>query len=83
MINIIGSIASFLWGISLIPELIRTIRNKKCFLGYGLLITTIFAAIGSIMYTYSIVAIPLLINYIVNFLTLITLLIYKIKNGKK
>ncbi len=79
MVTIIGGIASFLWAISLIPELLRTIKNKKCYVSYGMLFVILTASICSIIYTFSIGAVPLLINYSANFLIAVILLIYKIK----
>ena len=81
MITIIGIIASFLWGISLVPELIRTIKNNKCFIGYGMLAVTISASICSVIYTYNIHAIPLLVNYSANLIISIILLFYKVNQS--
>jgi len=78
MITIIGIIASFLWGISLVPELIRTIKNKKCFIGYGMLCVYITASVFSVVYTYNIQAIPLLINYSANLVVSLILMFYKV-----
>jgi uncharacterized protein with PQ loop repeat len=78
IITIIGAVASFLWGISLVPELVRTIKTYKCHIGYGMLFVTITASICSVIYTYNIHAIPLLINYSANLTLSLILLIYKL-----
>jgi uncharacterized protein with PQ loop repeat len=83
MIVVIGTIASILWGLSMLPELIRTIKNKKCFLGYGLLSVTITASVLSMIYTSYIHSIPLFFNYLANFVFLVIMLIYKIKYHEK
>ena len=83
MITIIGTIASILWGISMLPEVIRTVKNKKCFLGYGLLAITITASILSMLYTAYIHSMPLFFNYLANFIFLVIMLTYKIKYHEK
>lgn len=75
----IGVLASFLWGICLLPELRRTINHKFCFISWGTLALWIIASILSIIYTSSIKSYPLLANYSVNLLFQIIMVYYKIK----
>jgi len=79
MNNIIGTIASILWAVCLVPELLKTISEKNCKVAWGTLVIWTVASVLSIIYTWSINSVPLFFNYSLNLIFQIILIIYKVK----
>lgn len=76
--NILGLIGSILLSICAIPEMIRTIQDKRCHLGWGFLSTWYLGEIFSLFYGFSLSEIPLILNYTVNLFALTIMTYYKI-----
>lgn len=79
MIKIIGTIAMILLALCSLPELVRTIKAKKCFLGFNLLWMW---WIGCGLMAIYVIMIPdwlLFVNYLLNFIIIGIMLIYKLK----
>lgn len=76
----IGYIGSVFLTISAVPEVIRTIRDKRCHIGWPMLFLWFMGEI--FMTTYSILLwnIPLMMNYMFNFVVVIIMLVYKVRH---
>ena len=81
--NTIGLVGSLLLALSGIPEMIRTIRDKQCHLGWGLLLMWFFGEVLCVVYGLQLREIPLLINYLFNVVIISVMLFYKIKTQLK
>lgn len=72
---------SFLLGICGFPELIRTVRDKRCHVGWGMLLTWYF---GELLVAYHVFTTlkdyALLTNYAFNIIIISVMLFYKIKS---
>lgn len=76
----IAWIGSFLLAICGIPELIRTIADKHCYIGWGMLLSWLIGEILVFMHVatkYKDRA--LLLNYSLNIIIITIMVIYKIK----
>lgn len=74
----IGLIGSLLLTLCAIPELIRTIKDKKCHLGWGFLSMWLFGEILCLFYGFSLGEIPLIINYSFNLIIVSVMTIFKL-----
>jgi uncharacterized protein with PQ loop repeat len=75
----IGWIASILLAICGFPELIRTLKDKKCYLGYGFLTCWYVGEIMAFIYIFPKLDLPLLFNYSINIVILSIMWYYKLK----
>ena len=76
---LIGYIGGFLLAICGIPEAYKTILNKRCDVGWGMLILWFLGEVLILCYSFWLIDFPLIINYTSNFLIVSILLTYKIK----
>jgi uncharacterized protein with PQ loop repeat len=81
--NTIGLVGSLLLALSGIPEMIRTIRDKRCHVGWGLLLMWFFGEVLCVVYGLQLGEIPLLINYLFNVVIISVMLFYKIRTQLK
>lgn len=81
--NIFGLIGSILLSLCVVPEMIRTIQDGRCHLGWGFLIMWYLGEIFSFFYGVSLSEIPLIMNYGVNLFALTIMTYYKIWGKKK
>lgn len=80
MINLLGFIGSILLALSAIPEVFRSIKDNKCYVGYGMLISWFVGELFLIIYIlFTNIDIILLTNYLINIILVTILLIYKLK----
>jgi uncharacterized protein with PQ loop repeat len=76
--ELIGFIGSFLLTINAIPEVIRTIKDGRCHIGWPMLVLWFLGEIFMTIYAIYLHNIPLLMNYAFNFFVVIIMLWYKI-----
>lgn len=81
--NIIGLTGSLLLTFCGVPELFRTVKDKKCHLGWGFLMMWFFGEVLCLFYGFDLNEIPLLINYTFNLLIVSIMCYYKIINFAK
>lgn len=75
----IGWIGSILLALCAVPELIRTIRMKKCHIGWGMLLTWYFGEILVLYYIMSSLwSAPMIFNYVLNIAIISVMIIYKL-----
>lgn len=80
MIESFGFIGSILLAICAIPEVVRTIKDNKCHLGWNFLLLWFFGEVFLFIYVVDLIDYALIFNYGFNILLLIIMLIYKVKN---
>jgi uncharacterized protein with PQ loop repeat len=72
----LGWIGSLLLGICALPETIRTIKDKRCHVGWGMLLLWYFGELFVFFHVlFNIHDLALLTNYLLNII-LITIMIY-------
>jgi len=81
--NYIGLFGSLLLTFCGVPELIRTLKDKKCHLGWGFIIMWFLGEIFCLFYGFDLNEIPLLINYTFNLLIVSVMFYYKITDFVK
>ena len=75
----IGLIGGILLGICSIPEMIRTINDRRCHLGWGFLSIWFIGELFSLIYGIELGEVPLILNYTVNIAVLSVMIFYKIR----
>lgn len=78
----IGYLGGLLLAICGIPEVIRTIKDKRCHLGWSFLLLWFFGEVFMEIYAFELSDFPLIFNYTFNLVLVGVMLIYKIKNKK-
>lgn len=79
MIGMIGSLLLTFCGI---PELIRTLKDKKCHLGWGFLSMWLIGEVFCVFYGFDLNEIPLIINYTFNLAIVSIMTFFKLKEIK-
>ena len=82
MMETIGFIGSILLGVCGIPEVVRTIKDNKCHLGWNFLLLWFGGELFMLTYIIPMKDFPLLLNYVFNTALVAIMLFYKIKNTK-
>jgi len=77
--NNIGLIGSLLLTFSAVPELVRTIKDGKCHMGWGFLLMWLLGEIFCVFYGFDLAEIPLILNYTFNLGVAFTMFYYKLK----
>ena len=62
-----------------IPEVIRTIKDKRCHLGWAFLLLWFFGEVFMLVYSLDLKSNPLIMNYLFNTIIVGIMLYYKIK----
>jgi uncharacterized protein with PQ loop repeat len=75
-----GLIGSLLLTFCGVPELFRTIKDKRCHLGWGFIIMWFFGEIFCVYYSFGLKEIPLIINYTFNLFLSIVMVVFKMKD---
>ena len=75
----IGYLGGLLLAICGIPEVIRTIKDKRCHLGWPFLLLWFFGEVFMEIYAFGLSDFPLIFNYTFNLVLVGIMLIYKIK----
>lgn len=76
----LGLIGSLLLTFCGVPELYRTVKDKRCHLGWGFLLMWFFGEIFCVYYSFGLGEIPLIINYTFNLLLATVMISFKIKD---
>ena len=74
-----GLIGSLLLTFCGVPELIRTLKNGRCDLGWGFLLMWFFGEVMCTLYGFDLNEIPLIINYTFNLFVSGTMLYFKVQ----
>ena len=77
--EIIAYIGGILLTICGIPEMIRTLKDKKCHLGWPFLLLWFFGEIFMLIYSIDLRSNPLIMNYLFNTLIVGVMIYYKLK----
>jgi len=75
----IAYIGGILLTICGIPEVIRTIKDKRCHLGWAFLLLWFFGEVFMLIYAINLKSNPLIMNYLFNTIIVGVMLYYKIK----
>ena len=78
----VGYLGGILLGICATPEVVRTIKDNKCHLGWTFLLLWFFGEVFMEIYALGLWDFPLIFNYTFNLALVGIMLIYKIKNTK-
>ena len=78
--DIIGYIGGGLLAVCGLPEAYRTLRDRKCHIGWAFLLMWFFGEVFMLVYSIELNDRPLLINYSTNITILLPMVFYKIKN---
>ena len=76
--NTIGLVGNLLLTFCGVPELFRTLKDKKCHLGWGFLLMWFFGEVFCLFYGFHLNQIPLIINYVFNFTLVFVMVYYKV-----
>jgi uncharacterized protein with PQ loop repeat len=84
MINISGTeltgyLGSIFLTINAVPELFRTIKDGRCHIGWPMLVLWFLGEIFMTSYVIMLHDIPLMMNYIFNFVVVTIMLAYKVR----
>ncbi len=74
----VGLIGSLLLTFSAVPEVIRTLKDRKCHLGWGFLLMWFFGEVFCTIYGFDLQEIPLIINYTFNLIVSGLMVYYKL-----
>jgi lipid-A-disaccharide synthase-like uncharacterized protein len=77
--ELIGYIGSAFLAINAVPELIRTINDGRCHIGWPMLVLWLLGEIFTTVYAISLGNIPLIMNYVFNLFIVIVMLWYKLR----
>lgn len=77
--ELIGYIGSAFLAINAVPELIRTINDGRCHIGWPMLVLWLLGEIFTTIYAISLGNIPLIMNYVFNLFIVIVMLWYKLR----
>ena len=77
--ELIAYIGGILLTICGIPEVIRTIKDKRCHLGWPFLLLWFFGEVFMLIYALDLKSNPLIMNYLFNTVIVGIMLYYKIK----
>lgn len=77
--ELIAYIGGVLLTICGIPEVIRTIKDKRCHLGWAFLLLWFFGEILMLIYAIDLKSNPLIMNYLFNTIIVGIMLYYKMK----
>ena len=78
-IETVGYLGSVFLAINAIPELIRTVNDRRCHIGWPMLIFWALGEICMTAYSLHLSNIPLMLNYIFNLIIVIVMLYYKFR----
>jgi uncharacterized protein with PQ loop repeat len=77
--EMIGYLGSLLLTVCGIPEVIRTIKDNKCHLGWSMIVLWSLGEVFMVVYAFYLGNGPLIMNYVFNFFVVGVMLFYKIK----
>ena len=74
-----GLAGGIMLSICSVPEAVKSYREKRCDIGWGMLLLWLGGEVGLLVYEVKTMAIPRLINYFLNLLCILVLFFYKRK----
>ena len=74
-----GFVGGIMLSVCSVPEAIKSYREKRCDIGWGMLLLWLGGEIGLLVYEVKTMALPRLINYFLNLLCILVLVFYKRK----
>lgn len=77
--ELIGYIGSIFLTINAVPELFRTIKDRRCHIGWPMLVLWFIGEVFMTIYAINLSNIPLIINYLFNFVVVVVMLTYKLR----
>lgn len=77
--EIIGYLGSIFLTFCAVPELIRTIKDNRCHIGWPMLTLWFVGEVFMTTYSFMLWNFPLMMNYIFNFIVVIVMLVYKVR----
>lgn len=77
--DLIGYVSGIMLALCGLPEAIRSYKNKRCDIGWGLLIMWMLGEIGLLIYETKTLAIPRILNYSCNIIFISVMIFYKVK----
>ena len=77
--EILGYLGAIFLGVCAFPEMIRTIKDGRCHLGWPFLMMWYLGEVFMFIYIIPLRDMPLLFNYAFNILILSVMVVYKIK----
>ena len=77
--EVIGYIGSAFLAINAVPELIRTINDGRCHIGWPMLVLWFLGEIFTTIYAISLGNLPLVMNYVFNLFIVIVIVCYKLR----
>jgi hypothetical protein len=77
--EILGYLGALFLGVCAFPEMIRTIKDGRCHLGWPFLMMWYLGEVFLFIYIIPLKDMPLLFNYAFNILILSVMVVYKIK----
>ena len=83
VIESFGFVGGIMLSICSVPEALKSYREKKCDIGWGMLLLWLGGEIGLLVYEVKTMALPRLINYFLNLLCILVLVFYKKNPGLK
>lgn len=78
--ELIGYIGSIFLTINAIPELVRTMKDRRCHIGWPMLVLWFLGEVFMTTYAILLHNYPLMMNYMFNFIVVIVMLGYKIRH---
>ena len=78
----IGYISGIMLALCGLPEAVRSIKNKRCDIGWGFLLLWLGGEVGLLVYELQTMAIPRLINYGLNIVFISIMIYWKLKVNK-
>jgi uncharacterized protein with PQ loop repeat len=76
IIDIIGWIGAIAFSVCAIPQALEAIKNKACYINKSFLYLWLIGEVFTLVYAINIKAAPLLLNYIINGISLSIILYY-------
>lgn len=77
--ELIGYIGSIFLTINAVPELIRTINDQRCHIGWPMLVLWFVGEVFMTIYAFALKNPPLILNYVFNFIIVVIMLGYKFR----
>jgi len=81
--ELIGYLGAFFLAVCALPEVVRTVKTKKCHLGHGILCTWFIGEVLTLIYVIPTGGLPLILNYTINAIMIAIMLYYKYRYSKR
>ena len=82
MMEVIGWIGGIFLSLCAVPEMLRAIKDKQCYIGHGMLFLWGVGEICLFIYEFKTMAYARMINYLFNIICISILYYYKLRKQK-